>query len=151
MDNSRWTRDRVNMEMAKLIAHRSTCNRAQVGCVITLDGRVVSTGYGGAPSGMDHCTEVGCLLGPDGGCIRTSHAEAGAIAFAARKGVALEGATLYTTLSPCLFCAKDIINSGVIEVIYNVAYRDPSGISLLRQAGIKVSQYEGGDVDNVQY
>lgn len=133
-------RHTLNMMIAQLISQRSTCNRAQVGCVITQEGRIVSTGYGGAPSGLPHCMDVGCKIGPDGGCIRTSHAEAGAIAFAARKGVALEGATLYVTLSPCLSCAKLIINAGISRVYYLEPYRDLSGIELLEKAGVSVSQ-----------
>lgn len=134
----RVSRDIVNMIIARAIALRSTCTHAQVGVVITLENRVVSTGYGGAPSGLPHCTDVGCLEGPDGGCIRTAHAEAGAIAFAARKGISLEGGTLYTTLAPCLACAKLIINAGIKRVVYLESYRDPRGLILLKQAGIEI-------------
>lgn len=131
-------RDALNMAIAHLMADRSTCIRAKVGCVIALDGRIVSTGYAGSPSGIPHCLDVGCTLGPDGGCITTVHAEAGAISFAAKKGVALDGATIYVTHSPCLNCAKLILNSGIKRVVYQIKYRDGSGLELLIQGGIEV-------------
>jgi dCMP deaminase len=81
---------------------------------------------------------IGCLLGPDGGCIRTVHAELNAIAFAARKGIALEGSSLYCTDSPCLGCAKAIINAGIVSMFYLRLYRDQSGIELLSKAGVHI-------------
>ena len=137
---TRIGRDELNMRIAQLMAMRGTCQRGSVGCVITQDGRVVSTGYVGAPAGMPHCPDEGCDMGPNGGCRTTSHAEAGAIAFAARKGVILEGSTLYVTLSPCETCAKLIINAGIREVYYKEPYRDTSGLELLIVAGLKVRQ-----------
>lgn len=136
--DKRISRDSLNLAIAHMVSLRGTCERASVGCVICQEGRVVSTGYVGSPSKTPHCTDAGCIIGPDGGCIRTSHAEAGAIAFAARKGVALEGSTLYTTLSPCLSCAKLIVNSGISRVVYQQKYRDESGLALLKQAGVIV-------------
>lgn len=136
---ARLSRDAVNLAIAQLMSQRGTCSRARVGCVIARNGRIISTGYAGAPSGVPHCIDVGCLLGPDGGCIRTSHAEAGAIAFAARHGLALEGASLYVTLSPCLTCAKLIINAGITHVFYLDCYRDGSGLELLQKAGVKIT------------
>jgi len=134
--NNRINRDYLCLQIAKLIALRGTCKRAQVGTVIAINGRIISTGYNGAPSGLPHCIDWGCIIGVDGGCIRTSHAEAGAIAFAARRGLSLEGATLYCTLSPCLNCAKLIINSGIKEVIYCEKYKNHEGLDLLDGAGI---------------
>ena len=131
-------RDELNMRIAQLIAMRGTCQRGMVGCVITQDGRVVSTGYVGAPSGLPHCKDTGCEIGANGGCSTTSHAEAGAIAFAARKGVSLEGATLYVTMSPCDTCAKLIINAGIRCIIYKDGYRDTAGLELLVMAGLEV-------------
>lgn len=136
--SERVSRDEMIMLIAGVVALRSTCKRGKVGCVITRDNRIISTGYVGAPAGLPHCIEGECEIGPDGGCIATSHAEAGAIAFAARKGIATEGSTLYTTLSPCLSCAKDIINAGIKRVVYLREYRDLSGLTLLMRAGVSV-------------
>jgi len=129
----RISRDQMLMEMAIIASKRSTCTRKHVGAIIAIEGRPVSVGYAGAPSGLPHCLEHGCLTGPDGGCIRTQHAEANAIAFAARKGIATEKATLYTTVSPCLACAKLIINAGIIEVWYLERYRKTEGLDLLSE------------------
>lgn len=139
-------RDEMFMEMARLVSLRSTCPRAQVGALIVRDHRVVSMGYNGAPSGLPHCTDVGCYheegYRAKSGCERSIHAEANAIAFAAKSGIPTEGATLYCTLSPCVTCANLIINAGIKEVAYGTAYRDPSGIILLRIAGLEVWQHE---------
>lgn len=139
-DGKRIGRDEMNMMIALIVSKRSTCNRAKVGCVLTQDGRIISTGYGGSPSGLPHCINVGCLTGDDGGCIRTSHAEQGAIAFAARKGVSLEGSTMYVTMSPCLPCAKLIINAGIKRVVYLEKYRMTNGIELLEEVGISIQR-----------
>lgn len=125
------------MEMADLMAKRSTCDRAHVGCIITQDGRVVCTGYNGAPSGMPHCLDVGCEIVNEG-CERTLHAEAAAISFAARKGITLEDAEMYCTHAPCYSCAKLIINSGISAIYYQKPYRDTRGIELLLDAGVGV-------------
>jgi dCMP deaminase len=137
---NRISRDQMLMEMAIIASKRSTCNRKHVGAIIAIDGRPVSVGYAGAPAGLPHCLEHGCLTGPEGGCIRTQHAEANAIAFAARKGIATEGATLYTTVSPCLACAKLIINAGISEVWYLELYRKTEGIGLLTEKGVFSAQ-----------
>lgn len=141
----RIDRDHLNLGIASMVSLRGTCTRAMVGCVITLGGRIISTGYVGSPSGLPHCIDHGCIIGPEGGCIATVHAEAGAITFAARKGVALEGATLYTTLSPCLHCAKLIINAGITRVVYRDDYREDCGVELLRKANITVVKEEVGN------
>lgn len=123
------------MAHAALVAERGTCNRAKVGVVIARDGRILSTGYNGAPSGMPHCHHS---LNSDP-CTTAVHAEANAIAFAARHGVALEGAELHTTLTPCQPCAQLIINAGIVRVISFQPYRDQSGLKLLRAAGLKLT------------
>lgn len=128
--------------MAAVTSARGTCERASVGAVIAQDGRIVSTGYVGSPSGLPHCTDVGCLPGPSGGCDRTVHAEANAIAFAARYGIATDGATLYCTHSPCRSCAKSIINAGIVRVVYEHEYRLGEGKDLLRLAGIEVDRHD---------
>jgi dCMP deaminase len=113
-----------------------------VGAVIARDGRIISTGYVGAPSGLPHCLDVGCQTGPDGGCTRTVHAEANAIAVASRYGTRTNGAVLYCTHGPCNPCAKLIINAGILRVAYEHAYRDGSGTALLIQAGVGVHKLD---------
>lgn len=133
----RPSRDEVGAIQALTQALRSTCGRRLVGAYIAKDGRPISSGYAGPPSGEAHC-DAECLAScnANGGCHRTIHAEQNAIAWAARYGRSTEGATLYTTLSPCRECAKLIINSGIIRVVYLEEYRNPEGISLLRRANI---------------
>lgn len=134
----RISRDQMLIEIAHVVAKRSTCLRAQVGAVIAQDGRIVSTGYAGAPAGLPHCTPELCDLSHP--CTRTVHAEAGAISYAARAGIRLYGATLYCTLMPCEPCAKLIINAGIQRVVYDKAYRKTEGIELLKQARIDIAQ-----------
>lgn len=150
-------RDAYAMGIARLTATQSTCDRANVGAVIALDGRIIGTGYNGAPAGMPHCQHVcecqqgfqreknikdvfkthseQCPLKP---CRVAVHAEANVIAFCAKYGLKTNGATLYTTLSPCYVCAQLIINAGITRVRYANAYRDPSGLQLLFDAGVAV-------------
>lgn len=133
--------DRVTwlMSLALMISKRSTCSRRQVGALAEKDGRVLATGYNGAPSGFPHCIDrKGCRLDENGGCLDAVHAEANLIAFAAKHGISLEGATVYTTCAPCLDCAKLLINAGIEKVIYIEEYRDTRGKDLLIQAGVKV-------------
>jgi dCMP deaminase len=153
----------VLMQTAVAFAERSTCERAHVRAVIAVEGRIISTGYNGAPAGMPHCNHVRthgvsgydhsdlepCPLGdPDcDGVERTTcptavHAEANAIAFAARHGVQLQGATVYTTHSPCVPCAQLIINAGIKEVNYLHDYRITDGRVLLSAVGIDTHQYQ---------
>lgn len=144
----RPSRDEVCMQMAHVAAQRGTCSRAQVGVVIALEGRVLSTGYNGAPAGLPHCSHLcDCPRSRIQGkhsedcwsqqpCLVASHAECNAIAWAAREGVAIKGATLFTTLVPCLSCAQLIVNSGIVKVIAAQRYRDTSGHDLLQRAGV---------------
>jgi len=134
----RISRPELYCRMAQLMARRSTCGRKQVGAIITVEGRIVSSGYGGVPSGMPHCGPHCDLSKP---CELTIHAEQNAIVWAARKGISIEGGTLCCTLSPCLSCAKLIINSGITGVYYIEQYRDTSPISLLRSQNIAIVQY----------
>ncbi len=127
------------MSLAFMVSKRSTCSRKQVGALAEKDGRVLVTGYNGSPSGFPHCTDRGgCRLDESGGCLDTVHAEANLIAFAAKHGISLEGATVYTTCAPCLGCAKLLINAGIKKVIYMEEYRDTRGKDLLLQAGVQV-------------
>lgn len=121
------------------MSRRSTCERLRVGALIARDGRIVSIGYNGAPSGLPHCGPPHCdLLHP---CVRTLHAESNAIAYAARTGIATEGCELYTTDSPCMACAKLIISAGIIGVTYERIYRDDGGLQLLHQANLQFRHF----------
>lgn len=129
---SRIDRIELFMEAAALFAKRSTCLRGNVGCVIVQDRRIVASGYNGAPPGMEHCTKVGCGDEAGGaGCQRSIHAEANALAFAARHGVPVEGATLYCTHGPCLRCAQLMASAGIHRVYYRKPYRTTEGLQLL--------------------
>ena len=134
---SRISRNEMLFSMARTVANRSTCDRLHVGAVLSRDGRVISLGYNGAPAGVDHCkhpeTEV---LGI--GCTLAVHAEANAIAFAAKHGVPTDQAELHVTNMPCLRCSQLIINAGITSVSYLYSYRDPSGIILLKEGGVNV-------------
>lgn len=131
----RPSRDEQMMMNALVVAMRSTCGRRQVGAFISLNGRPLSSGYAGPPSGAAHCDSA-CMEAHKAGCRRTIHAEQNAIAWAARHGVSLMGAEMHVTLSPCWECAGLIINSGIIRVSYLEPYRNPEGIYRLHDAGI---------------
>jgi dCMP deaminase len=140
--------DEYFMEMAKLASKRSTCLRRQTGAALVRENRVVATGYNGAPKGLPHCAEVGCmreaLKVPSGQrheLCRGLHAEQNAIIQAAVFGVSTKGATLYTTTYPCSICAKMIINAEVAEVVYDDDYEDDLAKELLSRAGVKVRRF----------
>jgi dCMP deaminase len=137
----RPTRDEVCIEVARLVAERSTCSRRHVGAVIARDGRVLVTGYNGAPKGMPHCVHPS--EDDEGtGCKIAVHAEANAIAYAARWGIQIEGADLFSTCVPCLACAQLVINSGIHRVVAAAPYRDPAGEKLLISAGLEVVDWK---------
>ena len=135
----RISRDDMLMQIAIITSHRSTCNRLQVGAVVAQDGRIVSMGYAGAPAGQPHCSPETCNTSVP--CTRTVHAEAGAIAYAARAGISLDNGSLYCTHCPCLDCAKLIINTGIKRVLYDKAYRKTEGLELLQSVGIIVERW----------
>lgn len=134
----RLSRPELFMSVAALYGQRSSCSRAQVGVTATREGRIVASGYVGAPHGQPHCLDVGCELGPDGGCIRSVHAEANMIAWAARTGTPLEGTDVWCTHSPCLACAKLLINAGIQSFRYDAVYREAAGLHLLLSNEIDV-------------
>lgn len=122
MERSELKQD-VLQKIVKAISQLGTCNRSKVGAIIVKDGRVISTGYNGSPPGDDHCLDVGCFM-IDGHCLRCIHAESNAIAWAARKGIATEGSTLYvygwTTgkdIGICASCSKLVRSAGIIRTI----------------------------------
>ncbi len=127
----RITRHTMYREMLQTLERRSTCPRSHVAALLVRDERVISMGYNGSPPGAPHCLDVGCLEGIDGGCLRTVHAEANAIAFAARYGIATAGAVLYTSIAPCLNCAKLIASAGITHVLFLKPYRLTDGERLL--------------------
>ena len=138
--------DQYFMNIAHVAAERSSCSRRQVAAVIVRNKRVISTGYNGTPRGVKNCD--------DGGCPRCNstvksghalteclccHAEENAIVQAACHGIAIEGAMLYTTFSPCLLCAKMIINAGIVDVVYHSRYSvDEKSSAILKEAGVKL-------------
>lgn len=133
----RIERDEMFMDIAHTMSRRSTCLRGSVGAILVKDKRIIATGYNGVVSGASHCT---VCEGP--GCHKSIHAEAGLIAYCAKNGIATNGTTLYVTLSPCEKCAQLIINAGIAKVIYNVEYRDPSGVYKLQRNNVEVEKYE---------
>jgi len=149
MRGDRPSRDSVLMNMALAIADRGTCSRAKVGAIITRNGRPISTGYNGAPARLDHCDHTVTFqpaimmtrgMNLESGCQIAVHAEANAIAFAARHGVATEDAALYCTHEPCANCAKLIINAGITEVYYLEPYRLHDGLELLKKSHVHIGQ-----------
>ena len=144
------------MEMAHVLRNLGTCDRKQVGALIVRDGRCISWGYNGAPPGMPHCDDNGhgwggamvdkalvnespLLLGAleTHGCRNATHAEANALAFAARQGISTDESDLFVTVSPCETCARLIIAAGIIRVYYSEEYRKDDGVRLLQQASIE--------------
>jgi dCMP deaminase len=137
--------DEYFMDIARLVARRSTCLRRQVGAVMVKEKNILATGYNGTPSGITHCAETGCLReqlkvpsGERHELCRGLHAEQNAIIQAARHGMNIAGATLYCTNSPCIICSKMLINAGVLQVIYLEGYPDTLSMDMLRESGMTV-------------
>lgn len=137
------SKDQYYMGIARAVSVRSSCAKRQVGAVIVLDDRVVSTGYNGTPRGMVNCDAGGCArccdtTVPSGEHLNECvccHAEENAIAMAAFHGVAIRDSAMYTLMSPCLICAKLIVNSGIVLVNYEAIYPQ-NGLSLLGLCGV---------------
>ena len=138
--------DRYFMDIAHVAASRSNCSRRQVAAVVVRDKQIISTGYNGTPRGIKNCSEGGCPRCnsdvPSGQGLHQclcSHAEENAIVQAAYNGIMLKGATLYTTFSPCLLCAKMIVNAGIVEVVYHEHYTiDDVSTAFLKEAVVKI-------------
>lgn len=140
--------DSYFMEIARVVASRSTCLRRQVGAVIVKKRRILTTGYNGAPSGMKHCGEIGCLRQIEGipagerhEVCRGLHAEQNAIVQAALHGVNIEGGVLYCTHHPCVLCAKMLINAGIKEIVLGADYPDQLAQRMLEEAGVRVRKF----------
>jgi len=147
--HSRPSWDQYFMQVAHLIATRSTCTRRRVGAVVVKEKRILSTGYNGTPSGIRHCTETGCIrekLGVPSGqrqeICRGLHGEQNAIIQAARFGSSMKDSVLYCTTQPCVTCAKMIINAGITEVIFEGDYPDKMALEILKEAGIKLTKFK---------
>ncbi|MBS3939276.1 MAG: cytidine/deoxycytidylate deaminase family protein [Peptococcaceae bacterium] len=145
--------DEYFMAITRVVAERSTCRRRRVGAIIVSDRRILTTGYNGAPTGLRHCLDIGCLREERGiasgerhELCRGLHAEQNAIIQAAHSGVSVRGATLYTTHFPCVLCAKMIINALVVRVVFGADYPDGLSQELLKEAGLGVEADVGAVV-----
>jgi len=143
MDRPSW--DEYFLKITRQVAERSTCLRRQVGAILVRDKHILATGYNGAPRGLKHCDEVGCLReqlnvpsGERHELCRGLHAEMNAFIQAASFGVSTEGSTLYATDYPCSLCAKMAINAGVTRIVTVGDYPDDLAKEFLGQAGIRV-------------
>lgn len=137
------------MDMARLIARRSTCVRRAVGAILVRDNRLLASGYNGAPKGLKHCSELGeCLReklrvpsGERHEICRGVHAEQNAIVQAAIFGASVEGSVLYATVFPCVICAKLLVNAGIREVVFESDYEDRLAGRILREAGVRLVKF----------
>ena len=149
---SRPSWDEYFMKIVDLVKTRSTCMRRQVGAILVKDKRILATGYNGAPSGLKHCDEVGCLReqlkipsGERQELCRAIHAEQNAIAQAAYAGTSVKGATMYVSLQPCSLCAKLMINAGITKIVFKGSYPDELSLSMLNEAGIELVNFDEGE------
>jgi dCMP deaminase len=141
----RPTYDEYFMKMTQVVSTRSTCLRRSVGAILAKNKHILSTGYNGAPKGLKHCSEVGCLRekmnvqpGERHELCRGLHAEQNAIIQASVFGISIDGATLYCTAAPCSVCAKMLINAGIKEIVYQESYPDDLAQQMLTEAQIKM-------------
>lgn len=141
--------DEYFLELAKLVAKRSTCLRRSVGAVLVKDKRILATGYNGAPRGLAHCLDIGCLRDklkiPSGErheLCRALHAEQNALIQASLYGISVKDSTLYATNQPCVICAKMLINAGIKEIVISDGYPDKMAMDFLKEAKIKVRRVE---------
>jgi len=151
--NKRPSWDDYFLELANAASNRATCDRGKTGCVIVRDKQVLATGYVGSPAGLPHCDDVGHLMKKviqENGevsehCLRTVHAEQNAICQAAKRGISIEGATVYTRMTPCRTCAMLLINCGIQRVVCERKYQlAEESEQLFAEAGIKlVYKYDG--------
>jgi len=137
------------MELAELVATRSTCLRRQVGAVLVRDKHILTTGFNGAPAGMAHCLDIGCIRdemkiasGTRQEICRAVHAEQNAIIQCALHGVSSQNSVIYVTHQPCTICTKILINAGVKRIVYKNSYPDKFAQDLIREVGIKLEQWQ---------
>ena len=151
LESSRPSWEAYFMDITFLVARRSTCLRRAVGAIVVKDKRILSTGYNGAPAGIKHCFETGCLReklsiasGKNHELCRGIHAEQNAIIQAAYHGVSIKGASLFCTNLPCSICAKMIINAGINRICYASGYTDSMSKEMLDEAGIDIIKIDAG-------
>lgn len=142
--------DQYFMDITKVVASRSTCLRRRVGAIIVKDRRILASGYNGAPAGLRHCLEVGCLReqkevpsGQRHELCRGLHAEQNALIQAAVYGIAIQGAVYYVTHQPCILCAKILINAGIKKIVFQGDYPDPLALDMFEEAGVNLVHYRG--------
>jgi len=147
---SRPSWEQYFMDITFLVAKRATCRRRKVGAILVKDKRVLSTGYNGAPMGLDHCLDIGCLRekknipsGERHELCRGLHAEQNAIIQAAYHGVSVRGSILFCTNLPCIICVKMIINAGIKKIVYGDGYADELSRSMIEESGIELVEYQG--------
>jgi len=132
--------DSFLIQTAEVWSRASRCERSKVGCVIALESRIIATGFNGTLPGEDNCCEE------HGGTKPTvMHAEQNALMFCAKHGLSTNGCSMYTTVSPCVDCAKMIVTAGISKVVYSEEYRDLNGLKLLEQFGIEINKLEAND------
>jgi len=143
MERPDW--DDYFLQLADLVATRSTCLRRRVGAVLVRNERIISTGYNGAPRGLKHCLDTGCLREerqiPSGHryeLCRGVHAEQNAIINAAYYGIATQDSVIYCTNQPCIICARMIINAGIVKVVHRGNFEDALALELMDEAGISI-------------
>jgi dCMP deaminase len=136
------------MSITRMVANRSTCLRRHVGAILVKDKRILATGYNGAPSGLRHCEELGCLRentavpsGQRHELCRGLHAEQNAIIQAAYHGFSIRGATLYCTNKPCVICSKMLINAGIMKIFYEDGYDDHLADQMLSEANVEMERF----------
>ena len=144
----RPTYDEYFMEMAHVVSTRSTCKRRKVGAILVKDKHILSTGYNGAPKGLKHCSDVGCLRSdlkvPSGErheLCRGLHAEQNAIIQAAVFGISIKNSVLYCTNTPCVVCVKMLINADIKEIIYSGDYPDDLAKKIIDESNINIRNY----------
>jgi dCMP deaminase len=142
------------MQIARDVATRSTCLRRHVGAILVLDRRILTTGYNGAPSGLAHCAEVGCLRekyevpsGERHELCRGLHAEMNALLQAAHHGIRIAGSTIYSTHVPCILCTKMLINGGIERVVAAEDYPDKFAREMIHEAGIELDIWQPDEED----
>ena len=149
--------DEYFMEMAKVVSKRSTCLRRKVGAILVKDKHILSTGYNGAPKGLSHCSEVGCLRkdlkvpsGERHELCRGLHAEQNAIIQAAVFGISIKNSILYCTNTPCVVCVKMLINAGVDEIVFLGEYPDELAKKMLDESSIKIRNFNNKNLSGIR-
>lgn len=144
--------DEYFSQISRLVATRSTCRRRQVGAVLVRDKRILASGYNGAPAGLAHCLDIGCLREKRGipsgerqELCRGLHAEQNAVIQAAIHGISIAGASVYVTCQPCITCVKMLINCRITRIITAGAYPDPFAREMMNEAGLEIIGLETGE------